>query len=281
MRPPPKSRAPELKPEPGMLYRVRDRHEGDVPGVVWGDNLTWDEATTLKNQVLGSRKSTNARLEPMNVPMPGEEAAAPATDLSDLAGDAPTGEQAESVHGTPYEIGDDSVHEIPADGYISGIPPGHELLLYSPVVTGTGNDYVVMSVPVPVAKGNMVQARPMDPAMAAARAAALAAARPAAAAANARVAYRDKTVVAAQPRTAPVPRDKTVAKTPPLVRLGAPPAALPQPPKSPLKVATELDGDELPDDAITDADLHDLDVGGGPSAADVAHAERERDAKGA
>jgi len=287
VRPPPKSRAADLKPVPGMAYRVRDRNEGDVLGTVWGENLSWEEAHTLKDKVLGSRKSTTARVEPMNVPLVTAEAVAEGVDLGDLD-DASAVAEADSpapvdvsLHageplvGTPFDIADDQPHEIPCAGYVAGVPDGHELYVMHP-----GGDFTIAQVPTAVGEGDTVVARAMNPQLAAARAAALKAARPMAAAANARVAYRDKTVVAPQPRTGPAPRDKTVAKTPPMVRLGAPPVAPPKPPKSPLKAAIEMDGEELPEDAITDTDLHDLDVGGGPSAADVAHAERERDAKG-
>ncbi len=73
------------------LFRVRDKHEyEDQPGKLWGENLTYADATKLKNEVCGTRKSRTARLEPMSVAMPeGEPARARALPKGDLASSPP------------------------------------------------------------------------------------------------------------------------------------------------------------------------------------------------
>ncbi len=72
----------------GERYRVRDK-DWDT---VWGDNLTFDEANKLKEQVIGQRKSRTARVEPCSVEPPdwyiqaqGELADAAATGNDALA----------------------------------------------------------------------------------------------------------------------------------------------------------------------------------------------------
>lgn len=271
----------------GKLYRVRDKHFEGAPGHLWGENLTWAEANKLKDKVVAERKTRTARVEDMAIPMPGEE---PKDDLQELEELSVLADTVRAAHdpdaggarapngdlvmpapglGAAFEIAGSDPQTVPARGVIIVIPAGHELLV----------DGAVTQVPAIVQQGQVAQARPLDPDLAAANAAALAAARPVAAAAQARARapYRDKTVVIPGKRAAAPPRDRTVSKSPPFVRLGAPPAAEPEPPKSPLKVATETDGEALPDGALSDSDLHDLDVGGGPSDDDVAHAKRLRD----
>jgi len=284
------SKVPIDQATAGKLYRVRDRHEEDragnvVPGTVWGENLDWTAANRLKDQVVAGRKSRTARVEEMTVPMPGHEDPhqQPVPDSDDLgadlsvAPDGPTvdvsaetdGDDPQLPAGTVvFDLADPEPHKAPGSGVIMAVPAGHELVV---------ND-VVRSVPATINGGDVVQARPLDPQLAAARAAALAAARPVAARANDRVRYRDKTVVVPKPRTQPVPRDKTVPRAPTVVRLGAPLAAPPAPPPSPLKVAVMQDGKPLSDDALDETDLHDLDVGGGASDADIEHAKKARDA---
>jgi hypothetical protein len=278
------SKIPIEQATAGKLYRVRDKHYEGKPGQVWGDNLSWADACKLKDQVVASGKSRTARAEDMAVPMPGEP---PAEDLAvdeappevqDLGVDeeGPTvklvGELGVAPgQGTAFELMSTDPQVVPYRGVVIRIPPGHELLV----------DGQVMPLPVSVAVGQVLLARALDPEIAAAQAAALAAVRPVAAASQARrpaPAYRDKTVVRPKPRAAPPPPDKTVSKDPPLVRLGAPPQPATKPPVSPLKVATQLDGDPIPDGVLGETDLHDLDVGGGPSDDDVAHARAQRDA---
>jgi hypothetical protein len=47
-------------------YRVRDKNTSKGPGTVWGENLTYAEATHLKEVLCGSNKSMTARVEPMD-----------------------------------------------------------------------------------------------------------------------------------------------------------------------------------------------------------------------
>lgn len=76
--------------DPNVLYRVRDGKGTDEtkPVTVWGENLTWDEAHALKEQVVGSEKSRTARLEPMGVAPPSLVTAAtppnPDPELADV-----------------------------------------------------------------------------------------------------------------------------------------------------------------------------------------------------
>ncbi len=258
----------------GRLYRVRDKDWAWV----WGENLPWADADKLKEQVVTSRKSTTARVEDMEVPAPDWYVAPelPATEPSgstwyagvDVVVPAP---------GSSFELVSGDPQAIPAPGVVTRIPAGHELL-----VNGAQR-----TVPAMVAQGDVVQARPLDPYLVRVQASALAQVRPVAAAAQSRSqaranrpTYRDITVKEPAARAAPPPRDKTVSKAPPFVRLGAPPSSPPSPPLSPLKVATDLDGEPLGDDALTDADLGELtgDVGGGPSEDDIALAQRQREA---
>lgn len=55
----------------GKRYRVRDKNYGpDEPCIVWGSDLEHEEAHKLKERVVGSEKSTTARIENMDVPLP-------------------------------------------------------------------------------------------------------------------------------------------------------------------------------------------------------------------
>lgn len=58
--------------DPNVRYRVRDGKGTDEtkPCVVWGEDLTWDEANKLKELVVGQEKSRTARLEPMGTAPP-------------------------------------------------------------------------------------------------------------------------------------------------------------------------------------------------------------------
>ena len=190
-------------------------------------------------------------------------------------GDAPT--EPPTAAGPAFEIAGDDAVTVPANGFVCAVPPGHELL-----VNGQ-----VMPIPTSVEAGDTVQARAVDPVIIAARARAMAAVRPVVAQARAKAKYRDITVRAPEQRKGPPPRDKTLSKHPVLVRLGAAPSA-PAPrkediPKSPLKVATQLDGDPSADDALVDDDLPDLasDLHGGPSDADIDHARKQREREAA
>lgn len=290
------SKVPVDQATAGKLYRVRDKDWA----AVWGENLTWTDANQLKNQVVGSRRSTTARVEDMAISPPdwyvAQNDALPVADLMSLAAEIfrPQGSTDPAAIwpgaqrqpdgtvvvplpglGAAFELAGLDPQKVPSRGVVTAHPPGCELL-----VNGE-----VRSLPAVVQEGDTLLARPLDPELASARGAALIAAQNVAAQAQGRHAqarqaklYRDMTVRVPPPRTQPAPRDKTVAKEPVLVRLGAPPSAPPRPPPSPLKVATELDGEPLSPDALTDADLPDIagDVGGGPSEADLEHAKRQQ-----
>jgi hypothetical protein len=284
------SKVPIDQATAGRRYRVRDKDWV----AVWGEDLTWEAANKLKDQVVAAGKSRTARVEDMAIPPPdhiveAEQDWARGLPREDdfsgpeavTAAELPPHNTSATMPayvtkpglGVAFELVNAESQEIPSDGVVFAIPAGHQLFVNAQAV----------QLPAIVRRGNEVRAVALDPELARAQAAALRAVRPVASAAQARAkprpAYRDKTVTpAARPATPPL-RDKTVSKARPFVRLGAPPSAAPEPPPSPLKVATELDGDVLPDDVLGDADLADLaaDVGGGPSEDDIALAQRQRE----
>lgn len=289
------SKVPLDQATAGKTYRVRDKDWA----AVWGMELSYADALKLKETVVGARRSTTARVEDEAIPPPdwyleqvqlGEaaDASVAAETSADTAqewlGEAETEGERETeaelgsrpetaMVGVRFVIEDANAAVIPGAGVVDSIPVGHELL-----VNGA-----VSPPPVSVRKGDIVQARPVDPQILRAQALARQAvsATMSRTAPAPRPAYRDKTVRASAPRTRPAPRDRTVSKTPPVVRLGLAPTAPPTPPPSPLRVATQLDGAALPDEAITDADLPDIagDIGGGPSEDDIAYAQRQREAE--
>lgn len=59
------SRVPLEQATAGKLYRVRDRADVHGNAAIWGDLLPFDEATKLKEQVVGRRQSKTARVEEM------------------------------------------------------------------------------------------------------------------------------------------------------------------------------------------------------------------------
>ena len=268
-----RSQAPSAIPcnrpprEDGTKYRVRDR-EGDPP-TVWddgnGQGLTHKQATIARDRLAAEKKIRHTIIEPM----PDAQAEYPTDDLSiqEPVVNAPV---PTLKAGTEYQVAAVmSPTQIQADGMVTVIPRGHQLLV-------NGQE---RPVPTRVQKGDTVECRSMAPAVVAAHAAA-----------NAAVAQviqqrrripMDVTVRHHTPRATPPPPDLTVSTRPVVVRLGAPTFAPPQPLPSPLNVATLKDGEPLPDDALTDADLPDVagDLGGGPSAADIEHAKRQAEAE--
>lgn len=243
-----------------QLYRVRDRNDPKGPrGRVWGENLTKEDAQKLVSEVIGKRLSKTARMEPMTS---GEDlSVAETTDPAD---------DARAASGIQYSLDDgDQEVSVPKAGVVRWVLPGHEL-----VVNGDVRPY-----PTAVEAGDRVMARPVDPQIIAARARALAAARQATPA-KPRRQYRDVTVRPREERTAPAPRDRTVAEGL-HVRLTVAPAAPAKPLPSPLKVAIIPDGAPMDDLAIGDDQLHDLtpDLGGGASDADLEYARRQHDAE--
>jgi hypothetical protein len=252
--------------EDGTKYRVRDR-EGDPP-TIWDDGdgkgLTYQQALITRDRVSASKKSRSMVIEPM----PSADDRIVADDLliaSEVARTPPA-----RVIGTDYQIAAPlAATQIQADGVVSAIPSGHQL-----VVNGRP-----LPVPTRVHKGDVVECRSLAPELASARAGASAAV--AQVMQQKRRIPMDVTVRQPAPRVAPPPPDRTVSTRPMVVRLGAPTPTPPKPLPSPLKVATLEDGDVLPDDALTDADLPDVagDLGGGPSDADVEHARKQAEAE--
>ena len=257
-------------PEDGTKYRVRDR-EGDPP-TVWddgeGEGLTYAQALISRDKVAAAKKSRSTLIEPMPDPE-ADSTAVVGDDLLIPAPVAPTPARAGNS-GTDYQVAAAmSATQIQADGVVSMIPPAHQLL-----VNG-----VPQPVPIRVRKGDAVECRSLAPAVVSARAEASAAV--AQVMQQKRRIPMDVTVRQPAPRVTPPPPDRTVSNKPVVVRLGAPPPTPPRPLPSPLKVATLEDGDVLPDDALTDADLPDVagDLGGGPTDADVAHARKQAEAE--
>lgn len=251
------SKIPLEQASAGKLFRVRDKIIDGYPVKVWGDSLTWEQATKLKESVVTSGRSKTARVEPMDVALPSETSPDPGTEdeSEEVESSAPR------PNGVAYELVGVEPITVAARGEVRSVPAGTALH-----VNG-----IATALPAMVAHGDIVQAMPIDPN-------AVPVTRAPAKPVQARTVYRDTTVRAPVPRKGPPPRDKTISKEPVFVRLGgAPPAAPARPPASPLKVATWTDGAPLPDDAIGDGDLPDLsaDLGGGASEDDIAHARRQ------
>lgn len=257
-----------------IRYRVRDSDWGNV----WGTDLTWDQAQKLLSELVAQKKTRIASVRPMGERPPDwwvAENAPQAPALEDLS--VPESSPASlpaspSVPnpGTLYKVASAMAPTtIQSDGVVGEIPVAHQLMV-------NGQD---RPVPTRVAKGDVVECRLLHPAAATARASATGAAATVIQAK--RRAYYDVTVKKPAPRTAPAPRDRTLSNQPVTVRLGTPQETPPEPLPSPQKVAELEDGDPLPDDAITDADLPDLavDLGGGASDADVEHARRQAEAE--
>lgn len=280
MNRPPSQQAPSNRrsADENTLYRVVDRQWN-----VYGENLTYADAQRLlATSDVKNQSQRTASIQPMSTPLPtnveisypnGQAGpAAPAVDddlsvpeeVPEVASQPPA-----TAVGTQYVVSSEMTTTIQGDGWITQIPGGHQLLV-------NGQD---RPVPARVGKGDNVQCRSLHPAAAAARAAGAQAAATVIAAK--RRVPMDVTVRAPVPRQTPPPRDVTLSNKPVLVRLGAPPSAPPKPLPSPLKVATLQDGDPLPDDAISDAEIPDLaaDIGGGASDADVEHARRQAEAE--
>jgi hypothetical protein len=258
-----------------IRYRVRDADWGNV----WGQDLTWDEAQRKLTEVTTLKKLTRtASIRPMSERPPDwwleENAAATAAVDDGLAvpdASPPVSLPDTRAVGTLYKVASAmATTTIQSDGVVSEIPPGHQLLV-------NGQD---RPVPTRVSKGDAVECRSLNPAAAAARAAGIGAAASVIQSKQRRP-YFDVTVKKPAPRTAPPPRDRTMSNQPVTVRLGTPHETPPRPLPSPQKVAELEEGDIIPDGAISDADLPDLavDLGGGASDADVAHARRQAEAE--
>lgn len=290
------SKVPLAEATQGRTYRVRDKDWA----AVWGENLSYDDAVKLRERVVTSRKSTTARVEDEAIPPPdwyvdpngcsvpsdpetfsndsneGTETST-AGDGGGSLSDAETDATSPAVQGlsarTQYSLDDGGVEiVVKSPGVVAKVLAGHELVV---------NDQV-RPLPTQVIAGDRVMARAVDPQIIEARARALAAARATRAVPKPKIAYRDKTVRVPVPRTGPAPKDKTVGGQVHVRLVAAPAPAAPRKRDilpSPLKVAMVPDGAPLPDDVPGEDDLHDLavDLGGGPSDADLEHAARQRD----
>lgn len=255
-------------------YRVRDREDDSI---IWGDGLAPGDAFKLRDHITATKQNKGRAMiiEPMPVVEDAqiEDLSAPAmSPLPDTGFGIRLEDGAQgrvTPAGTDYKVASATKTTITADGTITEIPPGHQLLI----------DGQERPVPTRVQRGNVLECRSLAPPVAAARAAAADAVSQVIAAKR-RIPL-DVTVRQPPPRTAPPPPDKTVSNRPVTVRLGTPPSAPPKPPAAPQAVAELVDGDALPDDALTDADLPDIaaDLGGGASDADVAHARKQAEAE--
>jgi hypothetical protein len=263
-----------------IRYRVRDADWSNV----WGQNLTWDAAQKLLSGLVAQKKTRTASVRPMSERPPdwwiAENAPPALDDLSVPESDRGSMPVADFIKafpatspspGTLYKVASAMAPTtIQSDGVVGEIPAAHQLMV---------NDQD-RPVPTRVVKGDVVECRLLHPAAAMARASA-AEAVAGVIQARQRRPYFDVTVKRPAPRTAPAPRDRTLSTQPVTVRLGTPQETPPKPLPAPQKVAELEDGDPLPDDAITDADLPDLavDLGGGASNADVDHARRQAEAE--
>jgi hypothetical protein len=134
------------------------------------------------------------------------------------------------------------------------------------------------AIPLRVNQGDLLSAEPIDPDLAVARAASAGAVAHVMEQQRRAPVYLDQTVRAPKPRTAPPPPDNTVSKRPIHVRIGGVlKQAEAQPLPSPQKVAEVADGAPIPDSVLGDDDVLDLavDLGGGPTDADLQHAKRQ------
>ena len=264
-----------LPHEDGIKYRARDR-EGEPPKI-WddgnGQGLSYQQALVARDRVSASKKSRSMVIESMSMSHAGDQVGTDDLSIPPDTTANPRGQSAGILAretGTDYQIAAPLVAtQIQADGVVSMIPSGHQLLV-------NGHP---QSVPIRVHKHDTVECRSLAPELASARAASSAAVTQVIQAKR-RIPI-DVTVRQPSPRVAPPPPDRTVSNKPVVVRLGAPTPTPPRPLPSPLKVATLEDGDVLPEDALTDADLPDVagDLGGGPSDADVEHARKQAEAE--
>lgn len=177
-------------------------------------------------------------------------------DASNLPSNLPT-----------FEIVGTDPQSAPCDGVVSAVPSGHRLLV----------DGQPQNVPANVRAGQLLQSELVDRALASANSASTRAVAEVIQKARREPVYLDYTVRPSKPRHTPPPPDTTVSKKPIHVRLGGTLQQAPAtPPPSPQKAADQADGAPIPDGVLSDADVLDLavDLGGGPSDADIAHAQK-------
>lgn len=265
------NRSTESVPGSQDLFRVREPDWSNV----WGENLTRAEAQRLKDRIVAvDKKSRVTTIRPMSEIVPDwyqemlGEAETTSTSCTMGSPTAPAAAPAPPPpEGTLYDVSAAVKDVIKHDGAVMRIPHAHVLLI-------NGQE---RPVPCRVAKGEHLECRPLNPALAGARAVA-----------NGAVSqvirdkrrYTDMTVRKPVARKRPPPPDVTV-KAQRVVRLGAPPVKPAQKFTAPWIAAEQQDGEELPADAITDDDLPEIsaDLGGAESAADVEHAKRQAEAE--
>lgn len=272
---------PTPPPDPNARYRVRDKdwksHTGDHSKALHGEDLSLADANRLKERVVAlQRVSTTARVEPMSVPPPAwwvlqfrpERAEAELAELSAPAMPEVPGPGEPPQSGPTIELADHLPREAPCNGVVRSIPPRSLLLVNN----------LPQPVPVSVVRGDILQAVSQEPAVAATRAAAAGAVSQVI---QQRRVPTDVTVKPRAPRTQPAPPDKTLSNQPTVIRLGAPATAPAKPLPSPLKVAELPEGDPVLDGDLGETDVQDLavDLGGGPTAADLEYARKQAEAE--
>lgn len=248
---PPRRHATPVALDPNVLYRVRDKDWA----ALHGENLSMSDALRLKEHVVGARKSTTARLEPMSVPPPEWYAAAIPDDVA-LHGDA--------------DAQDPELEAMRAPALRAAAAAAADAQVRADRAKTVR---VVDAPPVPV----RVPERPARFAFQTPKKKAQQPPPP-------RAPYRDRTAAAeVYKRTTPPPPDRTAADE--IYRRASPvPSHDPEPYMSPLAAA------ELPDDpppaapnghSINDDDLVDViaDLGGVASDDDVKRAQEQADAE--
>lgn len=233
------TRVPLHQATAGKIYRVRDRDTGDGNPKVWGEDLTWDDANKLKEQVVGSRRSKTARVEEMPV------------FEQDLEQDLSDAEDASTSTTTATGIRETLVRLFPGEPDIIDFFAEHvadpRCLWLLGYIERQGREPTPFNAPA------------ADPQLEVARQRAVAAARPTAQAAQARA-------------------DRTVTVGKPFVRAQPPPSDPPKPPPSPLsdELADLEDGPaELPE--MPAGEVSDLlsEVGGAPQDDDKQRAAQQ------
>jgi hypothetical protein len=248
------SKVPLHEATAGKLYRVRDKDWA----ALHGEDLTWDDAHKLKEKLVGSRQSTTARVEDMDIPPPDWFLEAEAAAAADISAAPSADEQQEAEEADP---------ELEA--------------MRAPALAAARAAAQSAQARADARARPRIVAPPPAPPPAAPKAGKFTAPvrRPAPAPTGPRIVPRDKTVQPLVTRTAPPPRDRTVASE--IVMRGqAPPSSDPLPLISPLAAAAIPDDPlDVPEGQLVDDDLSDVtsDLGGGASDSDVKRAQDQAD----
>jgi hypothetical protein len=266
------SKVPIHQATAGRLYRVRDKDWV----AVWAENLTWDDANRLKEQLVAQGRSRTARAEDMEVEPPDW--------YRDHVAHAAAYDQQVELGAPGHATEDPELEQLRAPAVHASASAAaaaqqraDRLMPHQRVSPTYGADTPKRPIVVPAPPDQSLppQRAPVK----------FAAPRPPprpAAPIGPRIVPRDRTIQPLVMRTAPPPRDKTVASEI-YKRASAPPAGEPQPLISPLVAAMMPDDPiDIPDEAlIGDADVVDIvsGVGGAPSDEDLARAKHEADAQ--